>query len=192
MDSFTMMTNDGITAISGVVAIVVSVCTLIWQTYQARSVHQVGLMLDMLATFNEEKLCKKRSTAAQFLSVHASCAPDDPKWDVVSDVIDFFQVVGTLGKAGYVDRSLIHNFFYFWLSHYYPLCEKHIRYVRNKSPITWGNACWLYLAMKSYDVRHNNGALSSHSSDEHLVFLTWEMSNTCDDPTEKRRQTSTL
>jgi hypothetical protein len=103
--------------------------------------------------------------------------PDDSMWGQVSDVLDFFQVIGTFAKSGYVDTKLLYKLFYYWLSHYWVACDYYIKYTQVLSPMIWTDAEWLYKKLFMYDKRHNKGALNNPNHQKLNDFFRWERDN---------------
>lgn len=166
-----------ISAVAAVAAVVVSIVAVIVESRRSRSAHQVSLALDFYNRFHSEQMGKKRKIASTFLARGRMLSPNDDKWGQTSDVLDFFQILGTFAKSGYVDSGILYRFFYFWLSHYWAACENHIKHVQASSPITWSDAGWLCRSLAAYDKKHNNGALSNPSDEQLTAFFQWEQSN---------------
>ncbi|HEY7655218.1 MAG TPA: hypothetical protein VH881_00010 [Burkholderiales bacterium] len=122
-------------------------------------------------------MTKTRKTASSFLLQGHEVPPADVRWGQVSDVLDFFQILGTFAKAGHVNTELLYKFFYYWLSNYWKACEGHVKVTQLSSPMTWGDAKWLYESLRAFDQRNNFGLLSDPSSEKMSVFFQWEYEN---------------
>ncbi len=166
-----------VSALAAVAAVVVSVFAIIAESRRSRSAHQVSLILDFSYRFHAEQLAKRRKIASSFLLQDRELAPTDSTWGQVSDVLDFFQVLGTFAKSGYVNTELLYKFFYFWLSPYWKACEGHIKLTQKSSPMTWGDAKWLYERLYTYDQKNNAGSLSNPTAEQLNAFFQWESVN---------------
>jgi hypothetical protein len=163
--------------LAAVAAVVVSVVAIIAESRRSRSAHQVSLILEFHNRFHAEQMAKKRKIASLLLLQRREFAPTDTKWGQVSDVLDFFQVLGTFAKSGYVNTELLYKFFYFWLSPYWKACECHIKLTQASSPMTWDDAEWLHERLYAFDQRHNSGSLSDPTAEQLNVFFQWESEN---------------
>jgi hypothetical protein len=168
---------DTISALAAVIGVVVSMIAITVESWRSRSAHQVSLILDFNNRFNDEWMVKKRKIASEFLLHNPQTAPTGNEWGQVSDVLDFFQTLGTFAKSGYVSTELLYKFFYFWFSRYWKACESHVKQTQLSSPITWSDAEWLYQCLYAYDQKHNTGALNNPDSEQLNDFFKWEIDN---------------
>ena len=166
-----------VSALAAVAAVVVSVVAIIAESRRSRSAHQVSLILDFYNRFHAEQMARRRKIASLFLLQGRELAPTDTKWNQVSDVLDFFQVLGTFAKSGYVNTELLYKFFYFWLSRYWKACEGHIKLTQESSPMTWDDAMWLYECLHTFDQKNNSGSLSNPTAEQLNAFFQWENGN---------------
>lgn len=171
------MNVENVTTWATVSGVVISIAALIIETRRSRAAHQVDLILNFENRFLAEDMQKKRRMASEFLKNYRSLDPGDARWGKVSDVVDFFQTLGTFAKSGHVNIELIYKFFYYWLSHYWSACQAYIEKTRSQSSITWEDAAWLHARLRAYDRRHNAGALSNINSAQLDSFFEWELEN---------------
>jgi hypothetical protein len=171
LDPYTIGTS------AAVAGVVVSVAALITESRRSRSANQVNVVLDFYNRFHAEQMAQKRKAASSFLLQSRSLAPNDTRWNQVSDVLDFFQILGTFAKAGYVSTELMYKFFFFWLSPYWKASDGHIKLTQASSPMTWADAEWLHGRLCDFDQRKNFRLLSNPTSAQLDVFFRWETQN---------------
>jgi hypothetical protein len=145
------------------------------QIDHARKLFEITIITKLEDKFESEKMIAKRRYAAEFLLTNPTI--DDPRWDNISDLIDFFQVIGTITIKNEIDHELPYKWFYYWLSNYYIACKGYIEKARQSSPITWGDFVKLYEKLKQYDNECNEGKLSNFSKEEIEGFLKWELNS---------------
>src|SRR5574341_417659 len=131
--------------ITGLLAAAFTLFRLTQEIRWSRATRHIDLMLKFEERFRSDDMKPRRMRAAAFLvSQRASVPLANSAWHQVDDVIDFFQVVGTLVKRGHASQELAHNFFHYWFSHYWLAVQGYVRYIRVESPVTWAEAAWLY------------------------------------------------
>jgi hypothetical protein len=131
------------------------------------------VILKLEDRFASETMVERRIHAAKFLTTPPPL--DDKRWDEINDVLDFFQVVGTITRLGHLRHELTYKWFSYWLLHYFEGCQDYIKKMRLGSEITWGDFVWLHEAMTKYDQAHNGGAYCNLSSESVKEFFDWEI-----------------
>lgn len=171
------MDPNALAAYAAVAGVIVSILVAVNEGKRSRSAHHADMVMNLNDRFNDAQMKKKRLFASEFLLENRGVRIDDPRWGQVSDVIDFFQILGTFVKAGNVSHELIYKFFYYWLSHYWTACSAYIEHTRKNSPITWNDAEWLYQELRAFDLKENVGSLSRLSAKQFDDFFKWELEN---------------
>jgi hypothetical protein len=164
--------------VAGLIAAAFTVFKLTQEIRWSRSTRHIDLMLKFQERFHANGMILKRNRAAAFLlSQRASAPVHDPAWSQVDDVVDFFQVVGTLVKRGHANQDLAYNFFHYWFSHYWLSVRAYVEYVRAKSPVTWAEAQWLYDKLRAYELKHNRGKRTNLTDADFDRFFAQESSS---------------
>jgi hypothetical protein len=139
---------------------------------QTREMFEVDVILKLEDRFGDLILVQRRLHAASFL--RSPPPNDDPRWDDLNDLIDFFQVVGTITKLNHLRIELTYKWFSYWLLHYYAACKDYISAQRESSPVIWKDLVDLYSQMIEFDKKNNNGHLSNLTEEDLQKFLVWE------------------
>lgn len=100
---------NAIIAITAVIASLTAIYSI--RAESRRSTYNLGvnLLFKMNDIFSSPDFMKKRKKAAKFLLRE----PGFNKWDCieVEDVLDFFQMIGSLTKKGIIDKTLAWEFY---------------------------------------------------------------------------------
>lgn len=168
------MNPEQITTWATVIGVISSILAVIHESRRSRESREVDLVLNFESRFLDERMTRHRTAAAKFLQSERRLDPHQPQWETVSEVIDFFQVLGTCARIGHVKIELVYKFFYYWLSNYWIASMPFIKRTRGNSSITWDDAQWLYDKLKAFDLKKNSGALSAPSDDDLDKFFSWE------------------
>lgn len=166
-----------ISSLSAVAAVVVSIIAIITDAKRSRAVYQLGVSMDFFNRFHEVKMAERRKVASAFLRKRRDIPFDSPEWNDASDVLDFFQVVGTVARSGYLDPKVLYKLLFYWLTHYRNACCDYIEFQQKATPIVWQDMEWLYQQLVICDQQLNAGALSRLSPEQLDEFFTWEMEN---------------
>jgi hypothetical protein len=85
-----------------------------WQLRQNRRLHSTTTLLDLRDRFYSQRMREARRTLAGWLLKEER--PEDPEnWEVGL----FFELLGSLTRAGDIDRRLVRNAFGTWVTAYY-------------------------------------------------------------------------
>lgn len=174
------MTWESIASASTALAVIVAIISFIFESRRSRAINEIQLLTGLDQQFCSAGFCKKRRLAAEHLCQTTKTDAVNEDWDVVSDVLDFFQVLGTTVKHGHIRTELVYKYFFYWFSNYWIAGLPYVKYVQQNSRITYGDAHWLYQKLASYDQKHNAGALVNQSENERIEFLQWEVHNNCE------------
>lgn len=170
-----------VSEIIAIIAILVTIILNIKESKRTRSTNQVSLIIDLYNRFHSDIMFEKRIRASEFLLTNRCDVPiEDERWSVVSDILDFFQILGTLAKSGHINKALLHNLFFYWQSNYWKACEKYIVKAQVESPATWGNGDWLYKKLTNFDEKMNKShfIVTDMNADKKLDdFFKFEISN---------------
>jgi hypothetical protein len=144
------------------------------QITTSRKLFEINLVTKLEDRFDSERMIAKRRYAAEFLLKNPTV--DDPRWDKVSDLLDFFQVVGTLTRGENINKELTYKWFFYWFSHYYTACKEYIKKQRgDDETIAWKDLVDLYKDLEAYDKEINNGKLSNPDKTALEDFFKWEL-----------------
>ena len=143
-----------------VLALLTTIIIQILETRKSRATRVVDLILGLEDRFQSPSLIEQRRAAARFLLQYndvedgRSLPPDDPKWEDMDDIIDFFQTLGTMTKTGHLSKELVYKFFFPWLRVYWSGADSYIKSVR-KDPVVWADAEWLYQTVVQLEKKLN-------------------------------------
>ena len=137
--------NIDYNAIISVTAVITSITAIYSiRDESRRSTYNLGvnLLFKLNDIFNSPDFIRKRKKAAKFLLKK----PDLNKWDCVEveDVLDFFEMIGSLTRKRVIDKTLAWEFYVYWLDFYYIITKEYIEYCNVDNPGTWEDLVWLY------------------------------------------------
>lgn len=139
-----------------VAAVIVSTVALIVEMRRSRAIHQADLMLTLKGRFNSEQLILvRRHAAAAIGKILNEEKPNgnDPRWETVDEVLNFFQTVGLYVLKGRIDEDLAWDFFAYRLNHYWPACQCYVTYTRKKEPLVWAAIEEMMPRLETYEQR---------------------------------------
>lgn len=194
MDAGTFFTSDvfeAVTAIATAVGVIFTSVAMTFQIRKATEANRIGtaavqasIMIKYEDVFRDKAMREARILVSRFLLVNRHLPINDDhieQWDVVSDLLDFFQGVATYTRSGSLDLETVHKNLFYWLSYYYPPCAEYIRYyqrdAKKPSPIYADDLVWLYSELVTLEAKINQGAYLNHSEDEYDEFFRWEIEN---------------
>jgi hypothetical protein len=141
-----------------------------------RAARHTDLMLKFEERFEGNEMKLKRKAAASFLLVNRTGLPvDDLMWHKVDDVLDFFEVIGTLVKQGDENPALAYSFFHYWFSHYWVACKKYVEAIQQEAPVQWEEASWLFEKMHAIEIKRNKSRNANPSPDDLEIFFNAEI-----------------
>lgn len=141
----------------------------------SRAARHTDLMLKFEERFEGDEMKAKRQAASKFLLEHRLDTPvEDPKWHEVDDVLDFFEVIGTLVKQGDEDPTLAYSFFHYWLSHYWLSCRSYVEAIQQAAPVQWEEATWLFEKLHKIELEKNKGKHANPTPEELALFFKEE------------------
>lgn len=113
----------------------------------ARRIRQGDLLMQLWNEFNSEAFRKKRRYAAAHLEDALDSTTPTPEWNsvggvAVTDIVNFFEVVGFLTRTSALDSEVVWERFETWIVFYWRLCERRAlseREKRDDEPWIWLN-----------------------------------------------------
>lgn len=183
---------NAIASTSTALGLIVTIVALVVESRRTRAINEIQLLNTYDAEFREASMCAKRRAAAQFLlgvlpgANRTDLPAADRAWDVVSDVLDFFQGIGTAARHGHIRDELVYKFCFYWFANYWSVCKPYVGLHQSRSRITWADAAWLYERLEKYDRKQNAGSLSRLTAEQQQDFFRWEAENTCREPGNAR------
>jgi len=177
------MTWESIASVSTAAAVIVAIAALILENRRSRAINEIQILMELDKDFRTDRFLQKRNLVSSFLVKSQSAKPDVKAgdWDVVSDVLDFYQGLGTIVRYGHIRIELAYKFYFFWFSRYWEACRLYVEHFQSISPMTLKDASWLHAKLLTFDKRRNEGALGSPSPEVLREFFLWEMMSTCKD-----------
>ena len=133
---------NAITSVTAVVAALIAIYSIRAESRRSTFNLGVNLLFKMNDVFNSSGFVRKRKKAAKFLLKK----PDLNEWDCVEveDILDFFQMIGSLTRKGVIDKTLAWEFYVYWVDFYYIITKEYIEYCNIDNPGTWEDVVWLY------------------------------------------------
>lgn len=149
---------------------------------QANRIHTAAIQADIQIKYNdifaEKRMRKCRKLLSEFLLQHRKLPVSDDtveQWNIVSDLLDYFQGIGTFARAGSLDLEIVHKNIFYWFSYYYPPCVDYIRRHQVKAPLYAADVDWLFIKLSKLDSKVNAGAYLNYSDEEYEKFFQWEI-----------------
>lgn len=105
----------------------------------------VELVMRLDERFNGPDMMKKRQKAAQAIVDKSKQNRD------LDDVLDFFETTGLLLKKGALEREMVWNTFYYWITGYYQSAVSYISSQAEGDPETYAELKYLYDEMISIE-----------------------------------------
>ncbi|MFI5387075.1 MAG: hypothetical protein ACHQ50_13255 [Fimbriimonadales bacterium] len=154
------MTPEGWTAVGTLGLALLTLCLFIVTLYQvhlARKATGINLVLRLDGTFNGPELREARRRAAQALV--------NERYEEAEDVLDFFETLAHLWKAGAVDATMVWHTFFHWEVAYFQLLNPYIRKKQETEPDIYADLAGLNAKLVSLEAQRSGrrGALDKEA-----------------------------
>lgn len=169
------MTWDNIASFVAVLGFFLTAVALVFEERRARTIHEVQVLMQYNELFDSTRMHQHRVRASKFLLNPSKPEESHEDWEVVADILSFYQMLGNIVRLRHVRIELAYKDFFYWLSHYGKACTTYIVFTQSKSPITFSDASWLHAKLLKYDRRANNGTLSNPSPYDLQTFFEREI-----------------
>ena len=142
-----------VTAGTATVAIVFALFALQIQTRQNNRALGVTILRDLEREFVSEDMKRERYELASFLLKRQ---PSEPLPPHLTDVLDFFDTVGTYLSKGVLDVEMTWDTYFYWLGHYYRLLREDIDLIerRNAGIVYYHNLRLMCAELDRFGYRH--------------------------------------
>jgi hypothetical protein len=134
------------------VSLGVALATIIILIVQVKQTHfalGVDLLMKLDNEFNSERMVIiRKNIAKEFL--------ENPKDVYYAEIISFFEKIGMLVKNGALDKKMVWNSFYTWISIYYHVNYDDINEMREDDGTAWSEFLYLYKEMSIIEMKCNN------------------------------------
>jgi len=136
---------SGITALAAVVAAIVAIMAVLLENKRSNFSFGVDLILKLEDNFNSERMKTARKTAAIDLLNSSD--------KNITEILDFFEFMGYLTRQKTLDKKMVWEMFYYFLSKYYIASKDFIEKERHKDPTIWVNLPYLYSCLSNVEKR---------------------------------------
>ena len=158
---------NGITALAAIFAALVAVITVWLENRRSNFSFGVDLILRLDDRFNSDKFKVARKAAAIDL-----LNGNDKN---ITEILDFFEFMGYLIRQKALDKKMVWEMFYYFLSKYYISSKHFIEKERRKDLTVWANLPYLYSCLSDIEKRERNCV------DSDLAFSKKEIENFLND-----------
>lgn len=111
------------------------ICVAI-QIHRSRASFRVELILKLDDRFNSKDFRKLRTKAVKSIL--------KKKFKDAEEIFDFFETVGLLLRKGTLDKEMVWNTFFYWIHHYWVVCEDYIANEQRDDSSTWEDFKFLH------------------------------------------------
>lgn len=154
---------NGITALAAAVAALVAIIAVLLENKRSNFSFGVDLILKLEKDFNSERMKAARKAAAIDLLNSSD--------KNTTEILDFFEFMGYLTRQKALDKKMVWEMFYYFLSKYYTASKHFIEKERSKDSTVWANLPYLYSCLSNIEKRERG------CSDSDLAFSKKEISD---------------
>jgi len=154
-----MIDYNAIMALAAVVAILVAIITMWFESRRSRFSIGVDIILKLDSEFNNKYFKEIRKQAA----VAFSSGDLSQGSNAIDSILDFFEGIAFFAKCKAVDNKVVWHFFFSYMYRFWHLAYEYIKEERNNDPTLWTAIIDLYprlLRIERRERRRLNGYIN--------------------------------